>query len=384
MSDPPTGPLAGVRVLDLATLFPAPLLAAMLGDLGADVVKVEAANGDPLRRVGALDESGTAVAWQVAARNKRSVVVAAPTAAALAAIADVVIVNQPTALLVRNGWDAPTVMAANPRVVYVSLTAFGVTGPYADRPGNGSIVEAFGGFAHLNGQAAGPPVLPSLALGDTLAAIAGVAPIVAALYARDVGDGSGARLDLSMYEPILDLQAAAIAAWQPGDPPPARMGSRIAAAAPRNVYECADGGWIAVSGPTDEQVARLLALMERPADVARWGRAAQRIGSEADALDAVVAVWVGARTRDEVLAQLLDARIPAAPVNTLADLAADPQVQARASLDRARGIARRAAPEIGQHTDEVLAEWLGAPPTSHADGVAQFDAERGTGRLGEI
>jgi formyl-CoA transferase len=346
-------------VLDLATLYPAPLLAAMLGDFGADVVKVEAADGDPLRRVGALDVTGTAVAWRVAARNKRSVVADPPTAAALAAVADVVIVNQPAAVLVRNRWDATSVISANPRVVYVSLTAFGATGPYADRPGNGSIAEAFGGFAHLNGAAGGPPVLPSLALGDTLAAIAGVAPIIAALFARDTGRGSGARLDLSMYEPILDLQAAAIAAWQPGDDPPTRRGSRIAAAAPRNVYECADSSWIAVSGPTDEQVTRLLTLMGRPDDVARWGRAAQRREGEADALDAAVADWVHARSRDNVLAQLLEARIPAAAVNSIADLAVDPQVQARASLDHALGVTLRPAPEIGQHTDEVLTEWLG-------------------------
>ena len=362
--DPPddpsgAGPLAGVRVLDLATLFPAPLLAALLGDLGADVVKVEPATGDPLRRVGALDRDGNSVAWRVAARNKRSVVADHATAAALAAVADVVIVNQPAAVLTRNGWDAASVTAANPRVVYVSLTAFGASGPYANRPGNGSIAEAFGGFAHLNGSPDGPPLLPSLALGDTLAAIAGVAPIVAALYARDVHRGRGTVLDLSMYEPILALQAAAIAAWRPEDEPPARMGSRIAAAAPRNLYECADGMWIGVSGPTDEQVGRLLAVMDRSGEVARWGTAAQRLGAEADALDEAVAAWIAARPRTEVVDRLLDARIPAAPVNTIADLAADPQVRARHSLERALGLVRRIAPAIGEHSDEVAAEWLG-------------------------
>lgn len=362
--DPPddpsgAGPLAGVRVLDLATLFPAPLLAALLGDLGADVVKVEPATGDPLRRVGALDRDGNSVAWRVAARNKRSVVADHAIAAALAAVADVVIVNQPAAVLTRNGWDPASVTAANPRVVYVSLTAFGASGPYANRPGNGSIAEAFGGFAHLNGSPDGPPLLPSLALGDTLAAIAGVAPIVAALYARDVHRGRGTVLDLSMYEPILDLQAAAIAAWRPEDEAPARMGSRIAAAAPRNVYECADGTWIAVSGPTDEQVGRLLGLMGRAGDVARWGTATQRLGAEADALDEAVAAWIGARPRTEVVDRLLDARIPAAPVNTIADLAADPQARARRSLERALGLVRRIAPAIGEHSDEVAAEWLG-------------------------
>lgn len=349
--------LSGVRVLDIATLFPAPLLAAMLGDLGADVVKVEPPEGDPLRRVGQVRD-GEAVAWRLAGRNKRSVVVSSVVAADLAAVADVVVVNQPAKVLARKGWDFESVRARNPRVVYVSVTAFGSTGPYADRPGNGSIAEAFGGFAHLNGAADGPPVLPSLALGDTLVAMAGVGPVLAALYARDIGGGEGAFVDLAMYEPILGLLASSIVGWSPDTPPPARMGSRIAGGAPRNVYRSADGAWVAVSGPTDEQVAQVLTVIDRVDDLARWGRAAQRVGEEAAALDAAVAEWIGTRGRADVIDAFMAARIPVAPVNDLADLAGDEHVQTRGSLAAALGAVHRAAPRVGEHTEEVLATWL--------------------------
>jgi crotonobetainyl-CoA:carnitine CoA-transferase CaiB-like acyl-CoA transferase len=352
-----TSPLNGLRVLDLATLFPAPLLAAMLGDLGADVVKVEPPEGDPLRRVGPVS-SGTPVAWALAGRNKRSVVADAAGALELAAVADVVVVNQPSHVLDRNGWDHDSVRARNARVVYVSVTAFGATGPYRDRPGNGSIAEAFSGFAHLNGDADGPPVLPSLALGDTLAAIAGVGRVVAALYARDVAGAPGAYVDLAIFEPLLELSATSIAAWSPDAPSPHRSGSRLASAAPRNVYRCADGTWVAISGPTDQQVARVLGVIDRAHDLPGWEFAHQRVGDAADRLDTAVADWIATRDHAEVVAAFLAARVPVAPVNDLAALAADEHVQVRGSLGAALGTPHRPAPEVGEHTAEVRAEWL--------------------------
>jgi len=361
-----THALSGVRVLDLATLFPAPLLAAMLGDLGADVVKVEPPEGDPLRRVGPARGS-TPVAWTLAGRNKRSVVVDDVLAFALAAAADVVVVNESGSRLARRGWTYDALRDRNPNIVFVSVTAFGATGPYAERPGNGSVVEAFGGFAHLNGEPEGSPTLPSVALGDTLTAIAGLNQVLAALYERDArgavggaaGGAGGAFIDVAMYEPILALLASPIVAWDGATSPPERSGSRIAGAAPRNVYRCADGGWIALSGPTDAQVARVLVVIGMSAATDRWGRASQRVDVEADALDAAVAAWIGARPRAAVLDAFLSARIPVAPANDLADLAADPHVRARGSLDAVRGVQHRRAPEIGEHTAEVLADWLG-------------------------
>jgi crotonobetainyl-CoA:carnitine CoA-transferase CaiB-like acyl-CoA transferase len=341
-----THALRGVRVLDLATLFPGPLLAALLGDLGADVVKVEPEEGDPLRRVGVVRD-GESVAWQLAGRNKRSVVVPDDVAARLAGVADVVIVNQPDAVLVRAGWDHGAVRARNPRVVYVAVSAFGSVGPYAGRPGNGSIAEAFGGLAHLNGAAGGPPVLPSLALGDTLGAIAGLSQVLAALLARERDTGDGAFIDLALYEPVLSLLATVIAAWDGSAPAPARSGSRLAAAAPRNVYRCGDGAWVALSGPTRAQIARVLRVIGAAND-----------GMTADELDAAVGDWIATRPRRAVLDAFGAARVPVAPVNDLADLAADPHVSARGSLEAALGVRHREAPAIGAHSAEVLADWL--------------------------
>jgi crotonobetainyl-CoA:carnitine CoA-transferase CaiB-like acyl-CoA transferase len=125
------------------------------------------------------------------------------------------------------------------------------------------------------------------------------------------------------------------------------------------VYRCADDRWVAVSAPTDDQVAKVLTIIGRADEVARWGRAAQRVGAEADALDAAVAAWIATQSRDAVLAALLVERLPAAPVSTLADLAADPHVAARGSLDTAVGGAHPAVPDVGEHTAAVLAEWLG-------------------------
>lgn len=363
------GALAGLRVLDLANLFPAPLLAAMLGDLGADVVTVEPAAGDDLRRVGETRD-GRAVAWTLAARNKRSVVASDTRVADLAAVADVVIVNQTQDRLAARGWSYTEVAARNPRIVYVSVTAFGATGPLAGAPGNGSIAEAFGGFAHLNGAADGPPTLPSVALGDTLAAVAGLNQVLAALYARDSQRAparQGSFVDVAMYEPIVTLLSSALAAWRPPSPPPHRRGSRIAGGVPRNVYRTADDRWIALSGPTDAQVARVLEVIGLDDDLhrSRWRSAAQRVGGEADALDAAVAAWIGRHDRAVVLDRFRAARIPIAPANDLADLVADEHVRARGSIQEVDGsyfatpaVVRRRAPEIGEHTAEVLGEWL--------------------------
>ncbi len=349
--------LAGVRVLDLATLFPAPLLAAMLGDLGADVVKVEPENGDPLRQVGA-NIDGTTAGWKVAGRNKRSVVVAKNVAADLAAVSDVVIVNRRRQVLERDAWDYNSVRSRNENVIYVSLTAFGTHGPYADRPGNGSIAEAFGGFAFLNGETQGSPTLPSLPLGDTLAAMSGMNSVLAALYARDVNGAGGTYVDIAMYEPMLSLLATSIAAWDPSSEAPVRMGSRIAGAAPRNVYRCADGEWLALSGTTDQQVARLLRVMGHDESSSAWTHASDRAGAAADALDDAVADWIARQDREAAISVLARERIPVAPVNSLADLAKDQHVRERGSLDSALGVVRRSSPALGEHTQDVLREWL--------------------------
>jgi formyl-CoA transferase len=377
------GALDGVRVVELATLYAAPLIGAILGDLGADVVKIEPPDGDPMRGMGAMRD-GRSLGWAHVGRNKRSVVLDLgaledrTTLGRLLDRADVVLVNQPPQVLARWGCSWPELSARNPRMVSVEMSAFGGDGPFGGMPGNGSMSEAFGGAASMIGEADGPPMLPSLPLGDTLAAWQGALGVLAALYARETRGGRGQRIDLAMYEPVLALLATAALDWAPGSPVPRRNGSRVEGAVPRNCYVTADGHYLVISGPTDGQVSRVLELLDRTADTdrERFGSAAARL-VHGDELDALVADWVRAHTALDVVAAMDDARIPVSAVNDLADLAEHPQVRHRGSLvtvddpltgsftmptplpplsDTPAGV-RRPAPALGAHTREVLDEW---------------------------
>jgi len=326
-------------VLEVATLFAAPQVATMLGDLGADVVKVEPPGGDPMRAMGQR-RGGRSVAWEAIGRNKRSIVLELAaggpdrdTFNGLVRAADVLVENLPQSVRTRWGCGYEALTAHNPRLVVVSVSCYGRTGPYADRPGAGTLAEAHAGLAHMTGERDGPPMLASVAIGDTLTAFSGVIGAVAACWSRDARGGSGRLVDVSMYEPVLAVLGGAIAGWDGVSESPARSGSRVHGGAPRNVYRTRDDRYVAVSGTTDTQVARLLPLIAHDTDEdrERFGSAAARAAA-ADDLDALVAAWVAARDRDEVVAALLEARIPVSPVNDVADLVADPHVRARESL----------------------------------------------------
>jgi crotonobetainyl-CoA:carnitine CoA-transferase CaiB-like acyl-CoA transferase len=385
------GALAGLRVLDLTTLFSAPQVAAMLADLGADAVKIEPPAGDPLRRIG-IARDGRSLAWALVARNKRAVTLDLGRAEGRALFgrlveqADVLVENLPEELVARWGCGYAELAARNPRLVVVSVSCYGRSGPYRERPGAGSVAEAFAGLTQLLGEEAGPPLLASVPLGDTLAAVAGVVGALAACWARDAGRASPARgqhVDVSMFEPVLQLLASSLLAWDPREPPPRRRGSRVPGGVPRNTYRARDGRWIALSATTDAQVARVLRLLGRdtPEARARFGSSPARL-AHADELDALVAGWVAGRDADSALAACLAERLPAAPVNDLAALLADPHVAARGSLARLRdpalgelafvapvprlsatpGGIRSAGPPLGAHNAEVYAEWIGLSP----------------------
>ena len=383
MSAADLGPLTGLRVLEVATLFAAPQVATMLADLGADVVKVESPGGDPMREMGQR-RAGRSVAWEAIGRNKRSIVLDLATERAdreifdgLVRAADVLVENLPASVRARWACDYDELATRNERLVVVSISCYGRTGPYADRAGAGTLAEAHAGLTHMTGDPDGPPTLASVAIGDTLTAFAGVIGAVAACWSRDARGGPGRHVDVSMYEPVLAVMGGTIAGWDGESPPPTRSGSRVHGGTPRNVYRTRDGRYVAVSGTTDAQVARLLPLLGHDTGKhrERFGRAAVR-ATAADDLDALVAAWIAARDRDEAVEALLEVRIPVSPVNDLADLVADPQVRARESLvtvdtgDDGVTIpapvpsmsgARRPpapAPELGADRDAVLADWL--------------------------
>lgn len=379
--------LSGVRVLDLTNLFAAPQIAATLADFGADVVKIEPPSGDPIRRIG-VSRDGASPQWALVARNKRAIALDLDASGdrarfdRLVEAADVLVENLTTKLLGRWGCDFETLSARNPRLVVTSISCYGRTGPYADRAGAGTLAEAFAGFAHLNGEADGPPLVPSLPLGDTLSGLSGVIGTMMALYARDRPDGTGRgqHVDVTMIEPILQLLALPLVHWGGEGAPPARMGSRVAGGVPRNLYRASDGDYLALSGTTDAQVARILSLLGRDGeeDRGRFGTSAARL-ARADELDGLVADWISAHTREEALSAFHAIRIPVAPVNDLAAILDDPHVRARASvgtlddpamgplrfvtpaprLSETPGRHRHVGPEIGEHDAQVFREWLG-------------------------
>ena len=334
------GALEGLRVLDLSTLFAAPQIAAALGDLGADVVKVEPPQGDPLRAMGA-QRDGRSLMWALAARNKRAITLDFDEEVGLDLLhrlveqADVLVENFSSSTLERWHCTYDELAARNSRLVMVSVSCYGADGPYRDRPGAGTLAEAFAGLTNMIGEADGPPMLPSVALGDTITAMAGVIGTLAACYHRDARGGRGQHVDVSMYEPILQLLAGTVVAYDPTGRTPRRTGSRVPGGVPRNVYRTGDRHWVVVSGTTDAQVARLLPMIGRdsPEERARFGRSAERLAA-AEELDGLVADWIAAHDRDEVIEAFLGARIPAAPVNDLPAILEDPHVSSRASLAR--------------------------------------------------
>jgi crotonobetainyl-CoA:carnitine CoA-transferase CaiB-like acyl-CoA transferase len=362
-------PLNGLRVLEVATFYAAPQIGELLADLGADVVKIEPPNGDPMRHMGVMRD-GVSRSWLWVGRHKRSIALdlGAPdgqqTFRGLVGSADVLIENLDAKTRERWHCTYDELSQANARLVHVSVSCYGASGPYAERPGAGTLAEAFGGFTHMTGERDGPPMLASLPLGDTITAFWGVMGALAACWGRDAGSdagsvaGQGRLVDVAMYEPVLQILGGTINAFDVGTEPPIRSGSRVYGGVPRNVYRTRDDQWLALSSTTDSQISRLLPLIGADADEdrAKFDHAPIRL-QHADELDQRVAGWIAGRDRDEALAAFLDARIPAAPVNDVADLFADPHLRVRGDLERLRATD---APTLDGDRDDILRDWLGS------------------------
>ncbi|MFI9402294.1 CaiB/BaiF CoA transferase family protein [Nocardia sp. NPDC052316] len=377
-----TQPLAGIRVLDVATLFAGPLAGTLLADFGADVIKVEHPKGDPVRSHGA-QRDGVGLWWKMLGRGKKSVTLylGAPQGQEIfrrmVAEADVVIENFRPGTLERWGLGYPELRALNPRLVLARVTGFGQIGPYARRPGFGTLAEAMSGFAAVTGEADGPPTLPPFGLADGIAALTTAFAIMTALRARD-RDGTGQEVDLAIIEPILTLLGPQIIAYdQLGELPP-RMGNRSSNNAPRNTYRTADGGWVAVSTSAQSVAERVLWLVGRPDLIDQpWFASGTERARHADELDAAVGGWIGRHSTEEVVRAFEKAEAAVAPIYTAADVLEDPQYRALGSitalpdaelgtvrmqnilfrLSETPGEIRWTGPPLGAHTDEVLARY---------------------------
>jgi len=386
-------PLDGLVVLDLTRLVAGNMLSLQLADFGAEVIKIEEpAKGDPLRdwRV-----KGISAYWKVYARNKKSVTLnlreAEGTALLLRLVekADVLIENFRPGTLETMGLAPEVLLARNPRMVVVRISGWGQDGPYKFRPGFGTLVEGMSGFAARNGFEDREPVLPPLALADMVAGLYGAFAVMTALRHRDSG-GRGQVIDLPLLDPLFSLLGPEAAIYQLTQKIKPRTGSRSHTTSPRNVFPTRDGRWISISASMQAMVDRLyraLGVPEMLAD-ARFRSNAGRVAN-AEATEAPIRAFIAAHTLEEGMAFFEENEITAAPVYDIDQFMADPHVKARQivvdlpdkdmgtipmhavvpRLSASPGALRRPAPELGEHTAEVLTRF-------GVDGVAQQDLAR--------
>jgi crotonobetainyl-CoA:carnitine CoA-transferase CaiB-like acyl-CoA transferase len=361
-----TTPLAGLRVLDLSTVIAGPNCARYLADFGADVIKVERADGDSLRRIAWQDDrDGESLWFKLANRNKRTIVLDLKdpddrgVLLDLADDADVLVENFRPGRLERLGLGPEVLHARNPRLVLTRISGFGQDGPYAERPGFATIAEAMGGFAAINGEPDGQPLLPPIALTDEVTGLAAAFATMMALHS-----GRGQIVDVNLLETLLHLMGPLPTVWALQGELQPRLGSGLPYSVPRGTYQCADERWIAVSTSSTSVAERVMALLGLGDDerfATFEGRAAHR-----DEVEGVMAAWCGRRTSAQAIAELEAADAAVGPVLDMADIAADPHVIARGAIADVAGTPMQALIARLSATPGEL-RWPGRP--LDADGV---------------
>lgn len=385
MSLPPRqGPLTGLKVLDLGVLVAGPLVGCYLGDLGADVVKIERPGGDPSRMTG-RHVMGESLIWKYLGRNKRSVAVDFGSAEGkalilrLAATADIVVENFRAGTLEKWGLGWDELRAVNPRLVMVRISGFGQHGPYRGKPGFGTVAESMAGFTNLNGWPDGPPTLSPIALADTAAAMAATISVLAAVIKRGE-TGQGDVVDVSLIEPLFSYFGPQLLDYWFFKEEPKRLGNRLEFASPRGAYLCSDGKWLALSGATPQTAARIFEAIGRP-DLntdPEFSTNAARMRN-ADAVDEIIGAWAITLQREEALRRLAATGAPVGPVYSIQDIFDDPHFQQRpvfvdvadealgevrmpavfAQLQNNPGAVRFCGRPVDADRAEVLSDWLG-------------------------
>jgi len=373
--------LGGIRVLELGQLIAGPFAAKILGEFGAEVLKIEPPGvGDPLRKWRLLKD-GTSVWWQVQSRNKQSVALdlrkpeGQEIVRALAKEADVLIENFRPGTLESWGLGWEELHALNPGLVMLRISGYGQTGPYRDRPGFGVIGEAMGGLRHLTAEPGRTPVRVGVSIGDSLAGLHGVLGVLLALYHRKVNGGEGQVIDVALYEAVFHMMESLLPEYSAFGVVREPSGSALPGIAPTNAYRCGDGGYALIAGNGDGIFKRLMAKIGRP-DLAEDPGLAGNDGRAARAveLDEAIDAWSATRSLDEVLAALEEAQVPAGRIYNARDIAEDPHFRARDMILEARlpdgqaievpgivpklsltpGQVSRPAPALGADTEAVL------------------------------
>ena len=376
-----TLPLEGVRIVELADIVAGPSVGAYLGDFGAEIVKIERLDGgDAARRMGGMLDERSAW-WVMLGRNKRSVTLNLKSELGREALlrlldsSDALVEAYRPGVLEHLGLAPEALLARNERLVIVRVSGFGQSGPRSALPGLGTLAEAYSGYASITGEADGPPMLPPVALGDGSAGLFATWSLLAALYWRDVRGGTGQVIDVSLFESLYSLLGPLPTLVRHLGHVPARSGSRLSFASPRNVYATSDGCWIALSGTAPSRAVRLLEAIGGPELVAdaRFLSAADR-QANADDLDALVADWVGRRTVAEVEQEFGSKGVAMSRVYSVAETLDDPHYVARGTLaavpdeqlgtvtmqapvprmSRTPGRIERAGPRLGSDTGRIL------------------------------
>jgi formyl-CoA transferase len=381
---PGTGkkPLDGIKVLDAATLFAGPLAATFMSDFGADVIKIEHPKGDPLRTHG-YSKEGVPLWWKMVSRNKRTITLSLSQPEGqevmleLVKNADVMIENFRPGTLERwnLGWDKLT--AVNPKLVLLRTTGFGQIGPYAKRPGFGTLAESMSGFASITGEPDGPPTLPPFGLADGIAGLAGCIAVMMALYARDLRGAPGQIVDLAIIEPILTILGPGPTVYDALGIIQTRTGNRSINNSPRNTYITADGKWVAISTSAQSIAERVMRLVGHPEVIDEpWFKSGAERAKHAEMLDEMVGGWIGKHQFDDVVQKFEEVEAAVAPIYDVTQILADPQYKALNSLIRlpddelgdvlmqnvmfrmseTPGEVRHPGHRLGQDNDSVFAE----------------------------
>ncbi|WP_111657352.1 CaiB/BaiF CoA transferase family protein [Isoalcanivorax indicus] len=384
MSTTPRQPLAGIRVIELGQLLAGPFTGTLLGYFGAEVIKVEPPGGDPVRGWRQLDDSGTSWWWRSLGRNKKCVTLdlKQPQGVALARqlmeSADVVIENFRPGTLESWGLGPEDFSETAPQLIYARISGYGQTGPWAHKPGYASVCEGVGGFRYVNGFPGERPVRPNLSMGDTVAGLHAALGIMLALFERERG-GRGQVVDVALFESVFNLLEAVIPEFDATGLVRGPSGSTVTGIVPTNTYLCSDGRYVIIGGNGDSIFKRLMQAAGRPdmAEDPRLASNAGRVVHEAE-IDAALTDWCAGLPSEQVLSMMEDARVPAGPIYSAADMMADPHFQARglfeqveingkplkipAILPRLTGTPGRTqwpGPEVGAHNEEILKQGLG-------------------------
>ena len=380
-------PLEGVRVVEMGSLLAGPFCGQLLGDFGAEIIKVEPpGKGDPMREWGRHRKEGRTLWWPVIARNKKSVTLnlrekeGQELARRLVAGADVLVENFRPGTMERWGLGYEDLSETNPGLVMVRVSGYGQTGPYRERAGFGAIGEAMGGIRHVTGFPDRPPPRVGISLGDSLAATFGALGAVTALFNREARGGAGQVVDVGIYEAVLALMESTIPEYALAGHVRGRTGAILPFVAPSNTYPTADGDYVVIGANADTVFARLAEAIGRPewAEDERYAAHNAR-GENQQELDEEISGWTEGHSAEDVLKVMEEAGVPAGKLFTAKDMLEDPHYAARENvvevedpeigpfpmqnvvprLSETPGMVRRTGPRLGEHNDEVYGKVLG-------------------------